>query len=232
MKMRSLRDRKGRESEGLFLMEGEKFVFDALLKGHKPEALLCTQKHMSAFQSSGPQLIGESAALAMSSVKSPQGVFAAFRIPEPPKALLDAERVLYLDRVQDPDNVGSLVRSAVCAGYGGVLSDEGTADFYSPKAVRSSAGAVMEISVSRSGLGGLAILKNSGFRIYCADASAEGLPEFRAPFALAIGSEGQGASPETAALADAFASVRMPGAFDSLNAAAAGALLMFKSIGF
>jgi len=234
-RMRSLREKKYREAEGMYLMEGARFVADALAYGAKAQYLFAEERHRSLIDrhdgASAAFLISEEVSRSLSAAKTQQGIYAAFGFQNGMPVLSKAERVLYLDGLADPENIGSLVRSAVCAGFDAVLAGGASADFYSPPAVRASAGAVVRLPLYR-GPSSLSALKEAGFHIYSCDAGGVRAGEFALPYAIAVGSEAAGLSAEVIAASEAVYAIPMEGGFDSLNAAVAGALMLFKSRGF
>jgi len=174
---------------------------------------------------------------------------AALPSSSPPAPL--PSRLLALDGVQDPGNVGALARAAAALGWDGLILLPGCADPWSAKAVRAARGAagwrLPTVAVSGGGGGGAAaaaaavrlraLADRAGLVVLAADASAGApRPASTASPAIAatargvclvLGSEGQGLSPAVAAVCDASVSIPMPGGLESLNVGQAGAILMF-----
>ena len=138
-------------------------------------------------------------------------------------------RVLVLDAIQDPGNVGTLIRSAVAFGIEGALCLDGTADPWGAKAVRASAGCVFRIPVATADTAeAVGSLREVGTPILVASADGEGAAGRRASFALALGNEGGGVRRALKAAADATIAVRMRGPAESLNVGIAGSILMHE----
>jgi TrmH family RNA methyltransferase len=164
---------------------------------------------------------------------SPQGIAATLRIPviERPAS---PEVTLLLEDLQDPGNVGTLLRSAEAFGCGQVMITPGTANPWSPKVMRASAGSVFRMPVLRASLAELSkLLRRDGLTIYAAVVKNEGsVPVMEVaphmPCALLIGNEGAGLSPAALAMADH--RVTIPCAVESLNAAVAGSLLLYEAM--
>jgi TrmH family RNA methyltransferase len=160
-----------------------------------------------------------------------QGVVALFARPAvPASVLVGAGGVLViLDTVQDPGNVGSIVRLAAAFGASGVIAIEGTADPFSPKAIRASAGAALSVPVAQTSRAEIiALVRSHGIPLLAATAGGGSLPSPLPPqFALVLGSEGQGVSTEIAALAQPVG-VEMSGSVESLNVGAAAAILLWQ----
>ena len=141
-------------------------------------------------------------------------------------------RVLALDGVQDPGNVGALTRAAAALGWDGLWLLPGCADPFGDKALRASRGAAFRVPSRAAGLEELvAAAKNAGVPLVVADARAGGgaaaaLAGGRGGVCLVLGAEGTGVSPAAAAAAAAAVAVPMPGGFESLNVGQAGVVLM------
>jgi TrmH family RNA methyltransferase len=163
----------------------------------------------------------------VAATESPQGIVAV--CAQPGGAVVAPRRVLLADAIQDPGNLGTLIRSAAAFGMDAVYALEGTVDPYNPKVVRSSAGAIGRVPV-----------RSMAWEEVAADLEARGVPVIAtasngAPvaargdtaWALAVGNEARGVSAAVAARATATVAVPMPGGIDSLNAGVAGSILMY-----
>lgn len=170
---------------------------------------------------------------ALSGLDSPAAVIAVVRTPLSRPAS-DRADVLLLDNVQDPGNVGSLIRSAAAAGFQDVLATHGTAFLWSPKVLRAGQGAHFSLNLIE-GADAQAFLMAYRGRSVALVAGQEGQPnlygqDLRSPIALMIGNEGTGLGPALAAAATVRAHIPMPGRIESLNAAAAGAIALFECV--
>jgi TrmH family RNA methyltransferase len=242
-RLRSLRDlpRERRGERSVFL-EGVRLVADALAAGvelrlaiYAPDQLQATP----AGQDLLARLAGRpgcfeatpEAVAAAADTRSPQGVVAACAWPElEPRPGLR----LVLDAVQDPGNLGTLLRSAEAAGVGLVLCSRGCADVYGPKVVRAAMGAHFNLPVQAdrtwdemgAELGMCPV-------VYAADAAAT-MPYFAAdwkqPAGLIVGSEAHGVSDEGLAWATHRIAIPMVGRAESLNAAVAGSVILFEAL--
>jgi tRNA(Leu) C34 or U34 (ribose-2'-O)-methylase TrmL len=141
--------------------------------------------------------------------------------------------ILVAAGLQDPGNLGTLVRSAEAFGVAGVLTTPGTVSGWNQKALRASAGSVFRLPVVAVGVAELAALKQRGVRLLAAvgsgDAVAAQEVDFSGSCALMIGNEGVGLSDELLELADERVTIPCPGRVESLNAAIAGSLLLYEA---
>ena len=230
MLWRSLRERKGRRENGLFLAEGRKMAEEALASAFDVEALLLREntdfpvpENTAAY--SLPDRVFDS----LCETKTPQGVIAVVRQRELP---LHGTRLVVLDGVQDPGNVGTIIRTADAAGFDGVILSEACADPFSPKVLRSTMGSIFRMPIAaKSPLAAyLAELKENGWTILSSQLDGEPFFEREAvkePFCLVIGSEGNGVTPEVRAVATQRCRLPMQGGAESLNAAIAAGIMMY-----
>lgn len=234
--LRSLKERRSRRETGLHLIEGERLVFDALLSGVLPEAILVEsgaegmEKRLAEM---GLSFISVSQAVleAVSDTKTPQGICAAVKTPltAPPPRYPENALIVALDRLQDPGNLGTILRSADAMGAGAVILGEGCTDPFSPKALRSAMGSTYHIPVYEGELKTeLLRLKSAGYALICGHLEgSEELPPIEGGCVLVIGNEGSGVSDEIAALCTLFR-LNMRGRAESLNAAAAASIMLYE----
>lgn len=236
-------DRKGRRHERLFVLEGVRLIGDALSHGAElvltlfsPEQLAGTDEGSALMPRLGelPQVYPATPAVvaAASDTITPQGVVALARWPRREAAPTGV--TLVLDAVQDPGNVGTLLRTADAVGVAQVLCLRGTADLFSPKVVRAGMGAhfrlAMEQDLGWEDVGGkLAFVDH----VYAADAGAH-MPyyaaDWRQTVALIVGNEAHGLSDDARSMASKLISIPMRGATESLNAAMAGSVILFEAL--
>lgn len=143
--------------------------------------------------------------------------------------------VLILENLQDPGNMGTMIRTAEAAGYDLIVANEGTVDMYNPKVIRSTMGSIYRVPVIYSQVlsGDIDRLKDAGVQVYAAHLKAKRDYRdisFGRRIAVMIGNEGNGLSDEIASKADEYIKIPMQGQVESLNAAVAAALLMFSSV--
>lgn len=142
--------------------------------------------------------------------------------------------VMVLERLQDPGNLGTIIRAGEGAGVTGILMDAATADIYNPKVIRSTMGSVLRVpfAYTENLQEALRELKKNGIRLYAAHLKGENAydkEDYTGNAGFLIGNEANGLSDETAALADTYVRIPMKGRVESLNAAVAASVLMFEA---
>lgn len=232
MAWRSLKERKGRRETGCFLVEGRKLVEEALRSVFPVEAVLVAEGYAELPPVEGVPCyaLPEHVLASVCDTKTPQGIAAVVRIVE--NACL-GRRLVALDGVQDPGNVGTILRTADAAGFEGVLLSAQCADVWSPKVIRATMGSLfrMPLRVTEDLPGSLASLKAEGFAVI--SSQLDGTPFYeRTPvgerFCLVIGSEGNGVTEAVKALATHRVRLPMRGGAESLNAAVAAGIMMYE----
>jgi TrmH family RNA methyltransferase len=243
-------------------VEGPKLIEDALRSGLVAEALLVSdtgereinQILRAATESEAgiprSQVLRTTDKLfaSVAGTEAPQGVAALFRQPAwefddvlrgPGEMRESAPLVLVMAGVQDPGNVGTIVRSAEAFGATGVVAARGSADPWSPKALRASAGSALRLPLLRGITVPvlLAQLKMAQVKIFASGSLSRRAPsdrddlgaDLREPAAIFIGSEGSGLPPEVVHAADAMISIPMSETVESLNAGVAASVVLFEA---
>lgn len=219
-----LSDKKYRKELGLYLVEGVKPVNECVSAGGEIKKIVCTEKLASNY--GGAVVVSDEVFSFISSEKSPQGVIAAVKIPcnevKPPRG-----RCLLLDRLQDPGNLGTIIRTANAAGYKEIYA-LGCTDPYSPKAVRASMSGIFFATVYQ-GSEEQILSALEGVSLVCADMDGKNIFGFVPPekFCLCIGNEGSGISDAIAAKSDFKVKIPMSESCESLNAAVSAGIAMY-----
>lgn len=231
-----------RREERLFLAEGPHVVADALDAGapldtvfvaheasSRPDVEVCADRAQEA--GAEVLLVAQRDLVRLCDTETPQGIVAVARLPDRPERPFDAPGAwLVLDGVQDPGNVGTLLRSAEAFGAAGVVAGPGTADLWSGKVLRASQGAHFRLTLLDGDLDGLLdAFAASGGVVWAA--SRDGVDVYRAPrapdrVALALGNEARGLSHGVLGRAALRVAVPQRGRADSLNVAMAGSVLL------
>lgn len=222
----SLKEKKGRRRTGTFLVEGHKMVREAVASGMDVVRLILREGYAGETYGLPAVLLGQDAFAAVCDEKTPQGIAAEVAIPlrsvQPPQG-----RCLLLDGLQDPANVGAIIRTAVAAGYEDVYL-AGCADPFSPKSVRASMSGVFFARIMQ-GTQEEILLAIAGMPVIAADMGGEDVFSYAAPekFCLAVGSEGSGLSALVRSRADVTVRIPMDARTESLNAAVSAGILMY-----
>ena len=240
---------KGRERKktGLYIAEGKKSVMEAV-KLNMVEKVFVSESFAADDKAGIMEDIAESTVYEVLDDKSfnelsgtvtPQGILAAVRMFDRTAADIigtdrtGSIRLLILENIQDPGNLGTMIRTAEAAGYDGVLMNKGCVDIYNPKVVRSTMGSIFRVPFAYCESTGdiIDICKENNIRVYGAALGGTDIREEEFPDSLAfiIGNEANGLSQETLDMCDSLVKIPMGGSVESLNASVAAGLLMYMS---
>lgn len=228
---RLLSSRRERETSGLFAAEGTKLLGEAVRWGADIETVLLADG-VEADVPADTSLVRvpRDVMASLSTQDAPQGALFVCRMPQTPPFVPYAGMLL-LDGIQDPGNLGTILRTADALEVPAVLL-EGCADAYSPKTVRASMGAVFRTPVVSASFDEAARACREAQIPIAVTALCEGAADIRAAklaeMAVAVGSEGRGVRPEVLARADAVLKIPMNPRCESLNAAIAAAIVMWR----
>jgi RNA methyltransferase, TrmH family len=232
-------DRRTREQEQLFVVEGDRWLQELVRTGTRPQLILTTPDWLKEpahaallAQLDAPHLlVNEAVMAAASDTQTPPGVLAV--LPQPVWTLPAAPSfLLVLDRVQNPGNLGTMLRTAAAAGVEAVLLSPGCVDAYNPKTVRGGMGAQLRLPVLRLNWGEIAAATHH-LAIWVAtvddQTTAYTQINWSEPSVLIIGGEAAGAGGEAMGLARGRVTIPMAAATESLNAAVAAAVILFEA---
>jgi len=238
-----LKARRTRRREGLVLVEGVRAVREALDAGAAVAFAIVSPRLLRSAE--GRSLrealdrgqvvdVPDEELVRLADTESPQGVLVVVHEPGGGGSDFGGTRLLVLDAVQDPGNVGTLVRGAVAFGLDGVVCLDGTVDPWAAKAVRAAAGTTFRIPISTVPAPQLvARLEEGGIPLFAAAADGANVEGRRgvARFALAVGNEGAGVRAALLEAAVDVLAVPMRGPVESLNVGVAGSILMHVLMG-
>lgn len=236
-----MRSGSARREAGLFVVEGPKAAREVVERGYAVSWGLCAESSdtdVENLEAAGIPIywVSDTLLQQLSDTRAPQGLLLVVGLPAPPTVedLVSAGRDLFLlSHVQDPGNVGALVRVAAAAGFGGVVTDSASADPFGPRAVRASAASVLKTPILRADLTDVATRCSAqGIQVVAAVARGGEDPftaDLTPPAAFLLGGEGGGLSQELTELAGVRVSIPMDAEVESLNVAVAGALLAFEA---
>lgn len=229
-------DARYRRSEKRALIEGPHLLAAALQHGVRPLAVLATEKGLADAEIGGlvrrsglsPVLLGEGVFGFIVDADTPQGVAAEIVIPT---AQAEGGSAVFLEGVQDPSNIGAIIRSAAALGVTGVVLDRACADPWSPKALRAGMGGHFAVSIeAREDLG--AALNAFKGTLVCTVPEG-GVPlraaKLAGPLGWIFGGEGEGLSDETLRKVPLRVSIPMARGTESLNVAAAAAICLYEA---
>ena len=228
---KKLHQKKYRKSS--YLIEGWHLFEEALQVGAKIEKIFALAEHEEKL-GTYPQtvLVTEEILLDLADSQTPQGIVAIVQKEEEQLLDLTSGKYLFLEDVQDPGNVGTMIRTADAAGFSGVIVSSKSADIYSLKTLRSMQGSHFHLPIYRMSVEGFVEqAKKSGLPILATTLSQIS-KDYRElarleDFVLVMGNEGQGISPFMTDQADQLVHISMKGQAESLNVAIAAGILMF-----
>ncbi len=232
---------KARREENCFIVEGirmaEEVPMDRLIRAYASESFAAKPEHGEICRRLGAEIVADHVMEAMSDTQNPQGILVVVRrqdvaaetIWKDPHAL-----IMVLERIQDPGNLGTIVRTAEGAGVTGIILSADTVDIYNSKVIRSTMGSIYRMpfayvpDVKKT----VAAMKADGIRTYAAHLLGQNSydeEDYTGPTAFFIGNEGNGLTDELAALSDCYIRIPMCGQVESLNAAVASTILMYEA---
>jgi len=237
---RSLATAKARAEFGGFLIEGDRAIRQVIASHPKSVVEILTAKELAPVYSGYPiRHITESQFKSICLTRTPQGPLAVIKMPDNVDSSdlpVDVgDRILLLEDIQDPGNVGSLIRSAVAFGYSGVVMSDKCADPFSPKCAQSTAGAVLSPWIRRTASyrGIINDLKTRGYSVVAAVLSGDSPPSVLKglnKIVLALGNEADGLSELILRVSDYRCKIPIDRSrIESLNVAACGAICMYIS---
>ncbi len=236
---------KERKKAGIFLAEGFKMLEEApedwIREIYLSQDCLDKAKENTLIWKKllqkGYETVSEEVFRKMSDTQTPQGVLTVLRRPEYRlDELLKQEKPLFavLEDLQDPGNLGTIVRTGEGAGITGVIMSAQTVDIFNPKVIRATMGSIYRVPFVyvENIVETIKDMQESGIHTYAAHLKGEKYYDsfsFREPTAFLIGNEGNGLKKETADMAEFYLKIPMEGKVESLNAAIAAALLMYEA---
>jgi TrmH family RNA methyltransferase len=242
--MKSLHAKKGRAESGLFLAEGARLAAEAGDAGVWPEIMMFAETALGRPQSA--KLIERAGAAGARCIATSESVLSGIAKRENPQTIVSAYRKwdtnldrlaaggklwLVLERVRDPGNLGTVLRTADAAGAGGVILIGETCDPFSVESVRASMGAIFATPFAQTDLAGFtAWAKKNAVKVFGTSlrgTTRHDVPPAEGAVALMMGNEQSGLTDEGEAACDALVRIPMAGKADSLNLAAASAVMIY-----
>lgn len=242
--LRELDDKKGRTRWNAFIIEGLKLADEALRHLARIDYFLVADSLYPEFESmmAGRKdipvyLVPDDLFKRVSTTGTPQGVLAVAPLldHEDPSLIAEGSRYVVLEQLQDPGNIGTIIRAADACGFDAVLLSPGCADPHNPKVIRSAMGSVFHIPILSCAdiFDTISRLRSRGIRIVAAhprDSSIIWDLPLADIIAVVIGNEGNGLSQRMLDITDLRAMIPMPGQAESLNAASAASMVLYESM--
>ena len=242
--------RRFREKEGKFIVEGVRFVEEALASAMSVQTVIFSSKLLQSGR--GKELLDnlvksdiplcevtDAIMESLADTATPQGVLAVVKAVETDLVVILTGRqnhlLVLVDGIQDPGNLGTVIRTADAAGADAVILTRGTVDLYNPKTLRATMGSVFHLPIIMVGeaVQAVDLLLRSGVQLVV------GMPQSHRPVysvnltgsvALVVGSEATGVSEEVKLLPCTMVNIPMPGRTESLNAAVATAIMLYEAV--
>ena len=227
--IKKLKEKKHRIKSNKYLIEGLRFVEEAIKSKVSIDSIIFTE----SFKEKNPDLflkinenikliqMNETLLKQLCSTENPQGIVGVINMQN--KELKSGELVVLVDKVQDPGNMGTIIRTAHAAGAAGIVMTKGTVDIYNDKTLRSTMGSIFYIPiVEDNSLDFVKSLKKEGYKLVVSSLQGKVM--------IAVGNEGNGVSDEVYDIADIKVKIPMPGEAESLNVAVATSIMIYEKI--
>ena len=241
--IKKLKDRKVRSAKGEFIVEGFRFVEEALKSDYEVKTLIIEESvegKLSSYNiykyldSINTIYVTKSIMKLLASTETPQGVLAVVKNKD--IELVDDDGFyIFCDKVQDPGNLGTIIRTAHASGALGVILRKGTVDLYNDKTLRSTMGSIFNVPVvyDNDDLDTILSLKNNGFKIISSSLDTDYNfydIDLTGKCIIVVGNEGNGISSEIFAISDEKFKIPMPGGAESLNVGIATSVIAFEAV--
>jgi len=235
----SLLQKKYRREEGKFLVEGKKLVKEGLEQSrYKCEIVFITNEFkdkneefiFSTFRHIQFEILRSVDFNRLCDTQQPQGIAAVFQLPineEKPK--LVSRKIVYLENIADPGNLGTIIRTCDWFGYGQILLSKNCVELYNPKVIRATMGSLFHVAVSENvELSFFSNLQQLGFEIFCSDLEGQIFSDVEKPekLVLCFSNETNGPSQELLDISNFKLTIPKKGNAESLNVASASAILL------
>ncbi len=237
--IKSLSQKKNRRKYGEYTVEGIKSVRDASASGRNVSMIAVSEifyneEHFEYPENAELLVFETSIFNKLCDTVTPQGIIAVIKMTESDAEFDLNKPYIYCDSVTDPGNIGTIIRTADAAGFGGVILSEGCADVYSPKTVRASMGSFFNINVfTEKDVGCLKNMHDAGFNLFSGTLGENTIDyrdaDFKAPSVIVVGNEANGISDEVKSICRC---VKIPilGSAESLNVSVAAGILMYELV--
>lgn len=242
--IRKIKDKKYRAEKGLFIVEGFRFLEEALKSSFQVESIFFSESGLDKFNQldldkvirtdTKLYLISENIFKTIGSTDNPQGVLALVRNRVEHEPIVLNGTYVLVDKVQDPGNLGTIIRTAHAAACNGVILTKGTVDVYNEKTLRSTMGSIFNIPIIEDkDLSFIRELMSKGYKLVCSSLDTDYNfydIDFSDNLIISVGNEGNGISKELYDICDIKVKIPMPGGAESLNAAVATSIMIYEGV--
>jgi TrmH family RNA methyltransferase len=241
--VRKLKEKRHRTQSNKFLIEGFRFVREGLESDFQVPLVFISENAKERWESFNIEdklqkdtkvySVTEQILKSLSNTDTPQGIVA---VVNNKSINVENKQGFYVlvDKVQDPGNMGTIIRTAHGAGALGVILTKGNVDIYNEKTLRSTMGSIFHVPIIQDdNLSQVIFLKNSGFKLVVSSLDTESNffdVDLRSKSIIAVGNEGNGISQELLNIADVKIKIPMPGELESLNVSVAASIMMFEVV--
>jgi TrmH family RNA methyltransferase len=235
-----LSQKKFRDEQKKFVVEGDKLILEALTHGFECDLLLAThnfyESNSTLFEhrlinKQEIKIIKKNELEKIADAKTPQEILGIFQLPIVSLPDFSKQKLIaLLENISDPGNMGTILRNCDWFGIKSVFTSSGSADIYNPKVIRAAAGSIFHLNIFQNVnlTDQIKNLKKSGYTILCADLNGKNIYEFIVPLKSAVifSSEAHGPSKEILSISDYTITIPRKGKAESLNVASASAVLL------
>lgn len=238
--IKKYKEKKYRNNDGKFIVEGWKLIEEAVRANWKVECVFFDEREnekaeilKNIFGTKVEILkVSKDIIKILSSTEHPQGILAVVE-KKAPKADINDGFYILIDKVQDPGNMGTIIRSAHGSGASGIILTKGTVDIYNDKVLRSTMGSIFHIPIFEDAENIIDVLKNKNYRFVVSSLQTDKNfydENLKGNIVICVGNEGNGVSEDIYKLADIKVKIPMPGGAESLNVSVASSIMMFEIV--
>lgn len=231
----ALQIKKQRHKIGKFLLESKRSIEEAFIYGSIPEIIVLRENtEIPDFLEDYSQIIvevSEKIFMRISTTENSQGIIAVYKFFNIKiNNLLEKDKLLFLDGIQDPGNLGTIIRSAAAFNIGGILIGPGSVDIYNEKVLRSTLGGVFALPILEIKTEELKLFKKHNFNIIGAKLGGENLYDYRfkEKVIVGIGNENSGLSNDFMDIVDDYVTIKINEKMESLNASVAASIILYE----
>lgn len=228
---KKLHKRKERSKSGYFLVEGFHLIEEAFKSQWLIKEIILREETIlpESYEDLPVVIVSEGVFQHLAQTETPQGIIAVIQRKE--DMTVKGNKVLLIDGVQDPGNLGTMIRTADAAGFSSIILGDGTVDVYNDKVIRSTQGSLFHLEIVEGDLiNEVSNLKNAGFEIWATaleNATVYKEVPLTEKIALILGNEGSGVQPNIIGIADQIVTIPIYGQAESLNVSVAAGILMY-----